>query len=137
MELVADTNVVAAAILRKGQTRSLVFSPDLQLYSPERLPEELEKHENEFMEKSGLDASSYGEAVKLVLANISMVQAAKYLSFEKEARKISPDADDWPFFALALSRGCGLWSSEKRLKKQQRVMVYNTEELLGMLVRKV
>ncbi|HII54240.1 hypothetical protein COT30_00730 [Candidatus Micrarchaeota archaeon CG08_land_8_20_14_0_20_49_17] len=133
MELVADTNIVAAAILRDGLTRSLLFRSDIQAYSPAHLLDELEKYKPEFMEKSGLSPDSYDDAVKLVLRNVSTSQLDNYAQFEQEAKKISPDPGDWPFFALALAKNCAVWSNDKKLKNQKQVTVYDTTELYGIL----
>ncbi|MFH1094689.1 MAG: PIN domain-containing protein [Candidatus Micrarchaeota archaeon] len=60
-------------------------------------------------------------------------RSSAILIFERPARRLSPDPDDWPFFALALSRDCGIWSNDKRLKKQAKVKVWSTEELSAHL----
>ncbi len=135
MELVADTNIVAAAILRPGLTRNLMFNPELALYSPERLVAELDKHEKEFLEKSGLSTDQYRQAVALVLAQVSILPAEMYSHHALEAKEIAPDKSDWPFFAVALHKKCGIWSNEKRLKLQDKARVISTEELLNALTQ--
>src|SRR3989344_5942325 len=47
-----------------------------------------------------------------------------------EAEKISPDKKDVLYFALALKLKCGIWSNDKKLKTQNKVKVYSTEDLL-------
>ena len=48
-----------------------------------------------------------------------------------EARTISPDPDDEPYFALALNLGGGLWSNDKKLKDEQAIIhVYTTKDLV-------
>ena len=133
MELVADTNVAAAAILKKGMTRELVFHPGLILHSPEYLTTELNKHRAEFIKKSGLDEDSFEKACALVLANVRQAGRQEYLSFETEAKQISPDPDDYPFLALAMRFGYAIWSNDRRLKQQKQVKIYDTEELVRML----
>ena len=34
------------------------------------------------------------------------------------------------YFALALKLNCGIWSNDKKLKNQDKVKVYSTEDLL-------
>ncbi|OIO21677.1 hypothetical protein COV61_03890 [Candidatus Micrarchaeota archaeon CG11_big_fil_rev_8_21_14_0_20_47_5] len=127
MEIVADTNIVVAAILRSGLTRKLLFRNEIRVFSPENLRLELEEHAAEFIKKSGFDEDTYQKVVNIVLSKVSEVPFEEYGRFEEEARKVSPDAEDWPFFAVALQKQCALWSNEKRLKKQERVAVYNAE----------
>ncbi|MFA5049670.1 MAG: PIN domain-containing protein [Candidatus Micrarchaeia archaeon] len=43
MDLIVDTNIVVSAILKKGITRNLLFHPDITLFSPAYLKEELQK----------------------------------------------------------------------------------------------
>ncbi len=129
VELVADTNVIIAAVLRPGMTRSLVFHTGFQLYSPYRILEELENNKEELLGKSQLGKERYKEALDAVFSNVAIVPLPDYERFEQEANAISPDHKDWPFFAVALQRHCAIWSNEKRLKNQERVAAYNTSEL--------
>ena len=133
MKLVADTNVIVAAILRPGITRSLLIHPGLLLYSPQHLAEELDEHKEELMQKSGLKEDAYCRVVNFVLTNVSVVPLTEYRNLKKEASGISPDHDDWPFFAVAAHLSCPIWSNDKRLKKQKKVAIYSTEELVALL----
>jgi predicted nucleic acid-binding protein len=60
----------------------------------------------------------------------------RFSEFLSEANKISPhggETKDDPYFALALSLNCPIWSDEKAFKKQSKVKVYSTSELLKRL----
>ncbi|VVC00827.1 PIN domain protein [uncultured archaeon] len=133
MELVADTNVAISAILRPGMTRVLVLYPGFRLYAPEHIVTEIDFHRAELVQKSRLEEGAYSDAVRTVLSNIVIAPELGYRAFEDAAIAISPDHDDWAFFAVALQRNCAIWSNEKRLKNQDKVEVYNTEELLEIL----
>ena len=53
----------------------------------------------------------------------------------KRAEEIMVDIDrsDIPFVAAALSLLCdGIWSDDADLKRQKRVKVWNTKEVLGL-----
>ena len=56
----------------------------------------------------------------------------KFIDFSKEAYEIMKDIDekDTPYIALALKLNCPIWSNDTDLKKQNKVKVYNTKELL-------
>ena len=44
------------------------------------------------------------------------------------------DRSDTPFVAAALSLPCdGIWSDDLNLKRQKKVKVWNTKEVLGLL----
>ncbi|MCX6772560.1 MAG: PIN domain-containing protein [Candidatus Micrarchaeota archaeon] len=136
MELVADTNIAIAAILRPGTTRSLIFYPGVRLYAPEHIATEIDSHRTELARKSQLPKEDYLEAVQIVLSNIPITPVQDYQEFKRDALAVSPDRDDWAFFAVALQRNCAIWSNEKRLKNQNKVKVYNTMELLELLKTK-
>jgi len=135
MELVADTNIVAAAILRKGLTRELLFNPVLSLFSPDRLTAELYGHEAEFVEKSGLTGEQFRQAVALVLSRIDVLPFEFYSHLAFQARQTAPDKDDWPFLAVAMRKNCCLWSNDKKLRQQDKVKVVDTAELREILRR--
>ena len=48
-------------------------------------------------------------------------------------KKISPDINDTEYFALALKLKCSIWSNDKKLKKQNKVKVYSTEEIVRVI----
>ena len=133
MDLAVDTNVVVAAILKQGITRNLVFNSSLSLYSPERLSIELANHEKEFLEKTGLSAEVFREVFALVVSQIQIMPLKEYIAYADVAKKVSPDQDDWPFLAVALSKKCVLWSNDKLLCNQKMVRVYSTQDLLDVL----
>jgi len=133
MDLVADTNIVVAAIVRKGPTRYLLFNGTMRTFTPDFFFSELEEHEAEFAGKSRLPYEQYRHSVRLVLNQIEWIPHEIYSKFKVEAKAITPDPDDWPFFALALQKKCALWSNDRRLKNQQHVPVYSTKEILEML----
>jgi len=133
MEFVVDTNIAIAAIIRRGGTRFLMLRPDLELASPQRLLEELEKYEQEMAEKSGLGIENVEKAIALVLSNIRIVKREEYAMHEQRAQALAPDKDDAPFFALALALDYPIWSNEKRLKRQGEVKVYCTGEIASLL----
>lgn len=133
MELVADTNIVFSAIVKNSLTRFLVCSPNLILYAPEVLVSELEEHEEEVREKSGLSEKRWKELTGVLLSKIRLVSREEIAPFIKEALAFSPDKEDAPFFALCLARGISLWSNDKALKQQSVVRVFSTEKLTWLL----
>lgn len=62
------------------------------------------------------------------------IQFIPFDEFKKEiknAKQISPDPYDMEYVALALAKNCAIWSNDKELKKQNKVKVYSTTELLN------
>jgi len=133
MLLVVDANVILSILIAKGSKHKLFFSNKVSLSSPDRLLFEIGKHWKELSEKSGLsekDLEMEFAAIRMQMKTFSMDELSGWM---KEASATSPDPDDAEYFALALKLGCPLWSEEKKLKKQSKVKVYNTPELLQEL----
>jgi predicted nucleic acid-binding protein len=80
----------------------------------------------------GINEEEFTLALNIILSHVIVASREQYLEFEETARKISPDPPDFPFFALALAKKIPLWTNEVRLKKQGKVVVYNTQEILAL-----
>lgn len=136
MEFVVDTSVVVAALLKPGNTRTLIFSPLLKLYSPERLEVEIVKNKEKFKNYSSMSEEEFFEALNLLLKQIEIVQIEKYNEKEQEAKKLckARDESDWPFAALALKYNLSIWTSDPDLLKgQKKIPVIKTSDLAQML----
>ena len=135
MQLVADTNIVVAFLLRKGKTRELLFSKRFDVFSPDRLESEILHNKGEFKKKASMSEEEFQLALGLGLDNLTIVPLEEYGPFKKKALSICPPKHegDWPFFALALSLGCSLWSNDKPLKEQSVVRVFSTADLVDEL----
>jgi predicted nucleic acid-binding protein len=69
-----------------------------------------------------------------LLVGIEVVPAEKVVSKWKEAEKVmaSIDPDDVPFVAASMSVNCdGIWSDDKHLRRQNKVRVWTTKEIVG------
>ena len=64
---------------------------------------------------------------------ISIVPKEEYSLFLDDAKSISPDENDVMYFALALKLKCGIWSNDKKLKNQDKVPIYSTNELVKLI----
>ncbi len=134
MELVVDANIVMSTLIAlTGDTCELLFLNSLSLIAPELLKEEVENHSKEIMEKSGLFEEDFKMALALIFSQIEIIPFSEYEDFISEAKKYSPDSNDVVYFALALQRMCSLWSNDKLLKKQEKVKVISTSELIVLL----
>jgi len=133
MLLVVDANILISILIAKGSKHKLFFSEKISSNSPDRLLFEIGKHWKKLSKKSGLsekDLEIELAAIRMQLNAFSLNALSEWI---KEGAAISPDPDDTEYFALALKLNCPIWSEEKRLKKQSKVRVYNTVELLKEL----
>ncbi|MCK4670265.1 MAG: hypothetical protein KAT43_03600 [Nanoarchaeota archaeon] len=133
MKLVLDANILFSALIKDSLTSGLLFREDLELYAPEFMIKEFMRYEKMILEKTHRSVGEYIELVHILKEVIVTVPKGEFSDFLEEARKISPDKDDFMYFALALKLGCDIWSNDKKLKEQNKVKIYSTIELLEFL----
>ncbi|MFH1751206.1 MAG: PIN domain-containing protein [Candidatus Micrarchaeota archaeon] len=131
MKLIVDANIVAAAIIRSGLSRNLLFSSGLELYSPDYLISEISAHETEFIKQANVGKNEFLQLSALVLECISLMPTDDFISKKSRAVELVLDHDDWPYIAAAISARCPLWSNDRGLKKQKEVKIYSTADLLA------
>ncbi len=131
MDLVIDSNIFFAALLKESGTSDILFKH--KLYAPEFIFEEFKKYKNYLKEKTRRTEENFNELFHLFERNVTLIPKEEIVIFIEKAENISPDAKDIPYLALALKLKCGLWSNDKDLKeKQDMIQVYSTEELIKL-----
>ena len=134
MDLVIDANILMSAIIATGgKNYDIIFDDRINLFSVDKLLMELEKHKPEILEKSRLSEEDFDIFLALISSRIEFIPYAEFNEFSAEAEKITPDVDDTEYFALALKLKCGIWSNDKKLKKQDKVKVFSTEDLINSI----
>lgn len=136
MNLVVNTNILFSFFRENPVRRIIVDSKffGLALFTPEYAFDELRANKAELMKYSGIESEEYLEFVISTLQFfVKSTSPDLFKNCKEEAKEVSPDAKDTPFFALALNLDCGIWSNEPRLRKQSRVKVFSTRELLKFL----
>jgi predicted nucleic acid-binding protein len=138
INVVVDANILFSAIISgkknvRSKIRDALFSDKLQLWAPFRLLAELEKNRELLKRKSGFTDADLNAYIETLKRRVKFVPLEEYLDKLLEAKNISPDLKDIEYFALALKLGCPIWSEEKRLKRQDRVLVLTTRELVSLL----
>ncbi len=133
MKLIIDANEIFSILIKEGSCAKLFFDKGLDLYSPEYLIIELEKHREEILSKTKRTSQEFNHLLNIIIRRIKILNECYYLSFIDEAKDLSPDPFDVPYFALALKLDCPIWSNDKKLKEQKRVKIYSTYELVKSL----
>ena len=131
-----DTNIVLKALIKNSKTRAILLNPNHQFYLPEYAIEEVEKHLHLLVEKTSLSGEDIKLALSTLLTNIQVIPSANILTKWNEAEGIMKpiDTGDTPFIAASLSIACdGIWSDDKDLKRQRKVKVWNTREIIHLI----
>jgi len=140
MKLVVNTNILFSFFRNTTVRKIIVNSKNLgiELFTPEYAFEELRSNKSKIMRYSGITSEEHFEFIISTLQYfIKTVPSDFFKDLKDEAKKISPDIKDSPFFALALKLNCDIWSNEKRLKRQSRVRVFSTKELFKILTNRM
>ena len=133
MNLITDANVLFAALIKEGKTIEILLNPFFNFYAPEFLFEEFEKYKDEILRKTHRNESQFSEILEVLKNIISIIPKEEYAGKLNLSSEISPDENDIDYFALAFKLNCAIWSNDKKLKEQDKVKVYSTEELIEFL----
>jgi predicted nucleic acid-binding protein len=133
MLLVVDANILISALISRGLKQDLLFSDKIEAISPEWVLFEIGKHWKEICNKSKFSKEDLELAFSLLREQIKTHPLNEYSDKLSEAKEICPHFKDLEYFALALKLDCPIWSKEKLLKKQSRIKVFSTKELLDKI----
>lgn len=112
MRLVADANVLLAAVLG-GRAKAVLQHPEIEeLLTPETTLAEVQEYAVVLAKKKGLSLDTLLLAVAAL--PVSVVEEAVYASELPQARKLiaQRDPDDVDVLALALHLGLPVWSND-------------------------
>lgn len=135
MKLVVDTNILFKALIKNSKVRALLLNPNHQFYVPEYALEEVQKHLPLLKEKTKLSEAEIKLALSILLTNIRIIPSEDVSAKWNEANQIigSIDKNDIPFAAASLSlAGDGIWSDDKDFKRQRRIEVFTTKEMIDL-----
>ena len=108
-----------------------MVEPEIRLFAPEFLLDELLKHQDEISGKTKRSREELASIFETLKEKINFVPMKEFESFLEKAIQISPDPGDVPYLALALQFKIPIWSNDRDLKEKQRyVQVYSTRDLL-------
>jgi len=130
MILVIDANILFSALIKDSLTAELIFNEDLKLYTCEFIIEEFFKYEEEIMKKTHRTREQFITIMHQLKDIITVIPKEEYSHLIAEAERFSPDPKDVMYFALAMKLNGIIWSNDKLLKKQDKVKVYLTSEIM-------
>ena len=135
MKLIVDTNRILAALIKNGLSRKIVTSGSFELYAPNYVLDEVMRHIDYVFKKSGISRSEIKKFLLLFMENLTIINDAEIKVHIEEARKIIGhiDINDAPILACALAIKCGIWTEDKHFEKQNKIDVWHTKDLIGLL----
>jgi len=133
MRLVTDSNILFTFFWKNSYTRKLFINQDLELISPEFSLEEIKKYSEEIIRRAKISKKEFKDIRRELALMVEFIPLEEYSEYLKKASEISYDKDDVDFIALALKLKCPIWSNDKEFKKQNKIKVYSTLEVLKEL----
>lgn len=135
MEFVLDANIIFSALIRDSHIRHFLLLSGHTFYLPEFVFEEIYRHIDTIIKKTTLTKTEIKQILDeiIIRANIKILPFAEFREYAEKAKQISPDPKDVHYFALALKLKCFIWSNDKKLKEQDVIKVYSTEEVMGFI----
>ena len=133
MLLVADANELFSVAIKEGKNAEILVSDKVELITPEFILSEFKEHKEELLSKTHRSSEDFTKFLLVIEDKIEVVPTTELIPFLKEAgllTPLTPDPDDVQYFAAALKYNCGIWSQDKEFKKQSRVKIYSTSDLL-------
>ncbi len=135
MKLLVDSTVLFAGIIKESTTRWLLFHLDAELLTIEFSYQEVEKYKEDILQKSKLTEKQFLLIFSKIKERLTVLTDSVVHTQFKEAYQIMKDIDprDSPFVAAALATKASIWSDDRHFKKQNRVKVWTTKELVKYL----
>ncbi len=135
MKIVVDTNIILKALIRNSKVRGILLSTKHRFYVPEYALEETRKHMLVVKEKTGLSGGEIEQVLGILSSSLRVVPSDEVMRKLREAQRVMRfiDKKDAPFVATALSIAAdGIWSDDAHFKRQSRVKVWNTKEIMEL-----
>ena len=130
MRVTIDANILVAALIKNGGSRRIVTNTELTLFAPSFLFVEIMKYKREILRKSKGSEEDFNYLFAILLKNIKIVNEKELMPFVPAAKTLISDVKDILYFACALYKDTFIWSNDKEFKKQNRIRIFTTEELI-------
>lgn len=130
MRVVVDANVLFACIISRKYSFSILLDSRIEVFAPDFIFEEVLKYKKYLLNKSKFSDIELDQFIEYIRRRITIINSNELTDHYSQAAKISPDPKDEAYFALALKLKIPIWSNDKELKKQKRIKVFTTDELM-------
>jgi len=134
MKLIIDNNILFSLMKPDSVSSKIFVFLNCELIAPSFIQHEFNKYKDECFKKSGLSKKDFDKRKNEILSKINFIEFKEYKEFIKEALKGLTDEDDSPYIALGLKIQSPIWSNDKDLKKQDRITILSTEDLVHILL---
>ena len=142
MKIVVDSNILFAFFWKKSTFTELYNKEELELYTPEYALEEINKYEEEIIKKAKITKKEFNERKIILAQRINFIPLDKYSLHFNTVKDLAKNftkeeyeefLSDIDFLSLALELKSPLWTHDQLLKKQNRMPILTTKEIIEIL----
>ncbi|MBI3032392.1 hypothetical protein HYY69_02865 [Candidatus Woesearchaeota archaeon] len=138
MKIIVDTNIIISALIRESITRQIIThntSQSIEFLTINFSNEEIQKYKQYILDKAKINEDEFELILGLIKQRLTIIQDSILRLKIKEARKIMDHIDpkDTIFIAGALAIDGEIWSNDEHFKKQQKIKVWTTKEIVELL----
>jgi predicted nucleic acid-binding protein len=142
MRIVVDTNILLTFFWDNSVLRRVCRDKKAEFFTAEYALGEIKKHKEVIAKRAGLNSKEASDALKQLFSSVTVIDTKDYDEFLQEVRDSTSEfstkdrtefSKDIDFLAVSLMLCCPLWSNDKLLSKQKKVMVFNTKEIVSIL----
>ena len=142
MRLVVDTNILFTYFWEKTFCRDVLDNEDIEFFAPILALREIDKHKELIIKKANIPLMEFIAVRKEMASHITFIDKRDCEKYYKEVKgylkglskkdlgRIMKDID---FLAAAEMLCCPLCSNDKKIKKQEEIIVLNTGEIIEIL----
>ncbi|MDO8538215.1 MAG: PIN domain-containing protein [archaeon] len=130
MKVTVDANILFACLITDGVTRRIWFNPEISLFAPRFILNEFLKYKQEIVKKFKGTEKEFDQLLEKALLQVKLVSDEDLKPFIPAVKTLIADEKDWLYLACALKEDTIIWSNDNDLKKQSRIKVKTTQELI-------
>ena len=135
LKIIVNTNRIIAALIKDSVSRKLIYHANIEFLGIYFSGKEIEKYRNPIIKKANITELEFEKLLYQLNDKLIFIEDELINLHMEEAKKImfKIDPDDVPFIAAALATDADIWSDDPHFKRQKRIKVWQTKDLLKFL----
>lgn len=135
--LILDANTAFSFFKHSSVRKKIIkklLDKGVKLIAPSFIFEEIYKNREKIKKFSGISDGAFSINLSLLHEFIFSYTEESYSKLIPKVSSLAPHNKDVSYFALSLSlNNCPIWSDEKAFRKQDKIKIFSTEELLKFI----
>lgn len=131
MKVIIDSNRLIAALIRDNTTRKIILDTHFEFFAPATIKEDIQKYQQEIIQKSELTQKEFDMLLTLFLENIIIIPQEEYFTLLDEVKKDISDVKDTPYLAVCfLIKAEGIWTHDPHFTEQKNFRIFTNIDML-------